>query len=777
MVTNVNEPVWSSGLITHVGGGDDASFHVPADIDVTDWSISVPAATTAQIQYAQDNEEAIHGISARPLRYLQLAVNDLGGSGEIRLNAASGQSFLDDGWAVGDGVTILSHKVPDFNDPNRTGKTPTGLGDVQFWTLDGVTANTLTFAADPAFSLPEGEATIRQNRFALTDGNLTWINEGAAIVGALDVTRTVQSAHAVRLIVTAGTGTVTYKVDARHQSRDRAAPFDPTVETRPYAGYDAGIGAFLSSASTPNVITWSRSLDGTNRAVMTVPAVDFDVDGVEQYDRLFVSRHSETGNGGMYTVKTVTGNSIEFYEPLRGTAGVDNPSRQNTFLFTSASNPVVTLGDYDELVLQILGGSASYLRMQDSPWPATLNPVLDSGPAGRTDWDESYTAGPNFEDGPMVGTTSPNGNFSRFNTSVGAASLGGASAQMTCGFWTIAREDAERDLVSKATDGDSSSDFSMRTQSIDDTVEAHWKGPLLADPGTWLANTAYVTGDRVRPSSDDNNVHECEVAGTSAVVSAGFQDGDYGGALTGGTATGLANDATVYTATVTVDGGADPISIVGSAAQTYTALISELDTDTTGGTWAINGGELRCTSSTTGETSTVSTVDTDLFATLTDFVSFNTAVPGDGEPTFASIGNTVVDGTVTWRHVSARIDFHDVTLKTAPIVLSPDNWDFLVCTRDSVGSFILYHQGVEVDRADVATADTVPGSFGTPVRAAFTVDYSQTEDATLHGLDGAFGPTNMPISFVIWDPTSAMTAAQVAALWDTAIDIGIVAVP
>jgi len=109
----------------------------------------------------------------------------------------------------------------------------------------------------------------------------------------------------------------------------------------------------------------------------------------------------------------------------------------------------------------------------------------------------------------------------------------------------------------------------------------------------------------------------------------GYQVVDVGGAKAGGTATGLANDATVYTATVSVNGGtAEDIDITGSAAQTYTALISALDTDTTGATWAINSGNLRCTSALIGVTSTISIVDTDLFSTLTDFVAIDTAIFG-----------------------------------------------------------------------------------------------------------------------------------------------------
>ncbi len=50
-------------------------------------------------------------------------------------------------------------------------------------------------------------------------------------------------------------------------------------------------------------------------------------------------------------------------------------------------------------------------------------------------------------------------------------------------------------------------------------------------------------------------------------------------AKTGASSTGLANNATVYTASVVVDGVTKPISITGSAAQTYTTLLSEINTD------------------------------------------------------------------------------------------------------------------------------------------------------------------------------------------------------
>lgn len=111
---------------------------------------------------------------------------------------------------------------------------------------------------------------------------------------------------------------------------------------------------------------------------------------------------------------------------------------------------------------------------------------------------------------------------------------------------------------------------------------------------------------------------------------AGYQVVDVGGAKAGGTATGLANNATVYTASIVVDGVTKAIAITGSTAQTYTTLIAQLNTDLgVSAVAAIVSGNLRVTSATTGDDSSVAITDTDLFDTLTDFVEIDTAVAGN----------------------------------------------------------------------------------------------------------------------------------------------------
>jgi hypothetical protein len=114
---------------------------------------------------------------------------------------------------------------------------------------------------------------------------------------------------------------------------------------------------------------------------------------------------------------------------------------------------------------------------------------------------------------------------------------------------------------------------------------------------------------------------------------AGSQIVDVGGAKTAATATGLANGATVYTYTISVDGGGtQTISIIGSAAQTYADLITQINADITGATVALVGGNLKFTSATTGAASSIALTagggGSNLLTTLTSFVAVRTATAG-----------------------------------------------------------------------------------------------------------------------------------------------------
>lgn len=114
---------------------------------------------------------------------------------------------------------------------------------------------------------------------------------------------------------------------------------------------------------------------------------------------------------------------------------------------------------------------------------------------------------------------------------------------------------------------------------------------------------------------------------------AGTQIIDVGGAKTGATNTGLANGATTYTALLAVDGGGtQTISVTGSAAQTYTTLMSVINAAITGATVSLIGGNLVFTSATTGSASSISLTSggggTDLFGALTGYVAVRTATAG-----------------------------------------------------------------------------------------------------------------------------------------------------
>lgn len=117
-------------------------------------------------------------------------------------------------------------------------------------------------------------------------------------------------------------------------------------------------------------------------------------------------------------------------------------------------------------------------------------------------------------------------------------------------------------------------------------------------------------------------------------ASAGYQEVTFSTTITGTDPTGLANDTTDYTATITVDGVAKAISILGNAAQTFTDLINELNTDLgASATAAIVSGKIRVTSATSNDNSSVSIVDSGtnhLFASLTGFTAISPAVAGVG---------------------------------------------------------------------------------------------------------------------------------------------------
>ena len=101
----------------------------------------------------------------------------------------------------------------------------------------------------------------------------------------------------------------------------------------------------------------------------------------------------------------------------------------------------------------------------------------------------------------------------------------------------------------------------------------------------------------------------------------GFQRWGFSVVKTTASATGLANDATEYTANITVDGDINAIAITGSTAQTIATLITEINADLTDAQAefrSIGNGYIEVRSLSTGIASIIAIVDVDLFAGLTD---------------------------------------------------------------------------------------------------------------------------------------------------------------
>jgi len=125
-----------------------------------------------------------------------------------------------------------------------------------------------------------------------------------------------------------------------------------------------------------------------------------------------------------------------------------------------------------------------------------------------------------------------------------------------------------------------------------------------------------------------------EATALTVVNSPGWQVVNFMGTVVGANPTGLANNATVYTATIIVDGTPVAVAVTGSMAQTFTDLINEINVDLGGtATASIVNGNIEVTSSTTGSTSTVDTDDESLFRNCNGFkvldIPFNGAADID----------------------------------------------------------------------------------------------------------------------------------------------------
>ena len=160
--------------------------------------------------------------------------------------------------------------------------------------------------------------------------------------------------------------------------------------------------------------------------------------------------------------------------------------------------------------------------------------------------------------------------------------------------------------------------------------------------------------------------------GVITLGTAGKQVANYSGTVVGGNPTGLLNDATVFTATINVDGSNNSISVVGSAAQTYTDLVNEINADLgASATATINGTQIDIVSATTGDTSDVTIVDNNLLSNTNNYNSLSKPLAGVNDTTDVFKRNLHGNGNDYFRHLYNLIKFEVGTAPDKPA--SPQN--------------------------------------------------------------------------------------------------------
>ncbi len=222
---------------------------------------------------------------------------------------------------------------------------------------------------------------------------------------------------------------------------------------------------------------------------------------------------------------------------------------------------------------------------------------------------------------------------------------------------------------------------------------------------TGLSNVAATAGkltitfDSAVAGGDSTGLRT--TAGTAA-----YQAVDFGATKAGADATGLANTATVYTAKVTVDGVPKQISIVGSAAQTYTTLLAELNADLgSSAVAAISGGDVRITSARLGVESSVVIDPGTLFPAMTGYVAVLAKVAGTGSP-LSYTALIYVDG------VEKRISFAGSTAATFTNVLSEINTDLASSATAAISGGNVVITSATTGAASSVTLQDTGGLFG-----------------------------------------------------------------
>ena len=369
------------------------------------------------------------------------------------------------------------------------------------------------------------------------------------------------------------------------------------------------VAGAASSAGSPNVGT-----DSTNLGVGTLGSPSTDLFQVRvQID------------GGAVVEITMLGSTILTYEGLvialnEGPGG--SPKQAGLFAagafaqIVDGNVRIVSLSTDDDSAIAILNGDR--IVPGGSPAGSANQYNLLSSSEGLTDFvsvEATTTGGSNP-------TTVPNVN-DVFNVTV---TLDGGSAQLL----SVQGKDVQNfDQLITA----------LNTQLVGGVVELDVDGNILfssAGSGSPLTSAIAVVDGSFPVDLIGRLYAGASGSGSPTVVDPLSPTID--SATVGETnPTGLADDSTLYTASVTVDGVPKVVDIVGSAAQTFADLLTEINADLAplvdaAETKIDDDGNIVVTSVTTGASSTVVITDVDLFSSLPWFVSLDVPVAGlDGD--------------------------------------------------------------------------------------------------------------------------------------------------
>jgi hypothetical protein len=159
---------------------------------------------------------------------------------------------------------------------------------------------------------------------------------------------------------------------------------------------------------------------------------------------------------------------------------------------------------------------------------------------------------------------------------------------------------------------------------------------------------------------------------------------------------------TTYTASISVDGVTKPISIIGSAAQTFTTLLSEINTDLGASAIAtLVGGNIVITSATFGTTSTIAITAGTLFPTLTNYGSIATTIPG-------TKSNVALTSTININGVAKYISILPINITTFADVINEINTDLGASAVASISG-----GDIKITSATFGTTSTVSITVGT----------------------------------------------------------------